>query len=222
MSTIDTASLDLESALAKFERLELQRLRRYAEKADQLLKSRFLQEQQTFNPSTDANGVVIYEITNASREVVSAVIPPLRLLYSQRDNVSFVRVRGLIGRHAATRGTKEAARLLEILNLYKLRANQILSVDPDMGTYHVDERGEITPIHVPTTREIFEDWLYGEFLHADEERLARIDGWRSIGIHEFLFLSTARQLSVLYSEFSDRIVRPIVDRPGLANLIEID
>jgi len=210
--TIATTSLDLESALDKFGQVELQRLRRYVEKADELRGSQFLSEQQAFQPQTDHAGHVTYEITNATREVVSAIIPPLRMLYSQNDNVSFVRVRALIGRHAAARKTAEGDRLLEILTLYKLRANQILTFDPDMGMYEVGEMGEVTPTHKPTTREIFEDWLYGEFLHDDEERLARIEGWRSIGIHEFLFLSTARQLAVLYAQFGNRVVRPIVRR----------
>ncbi len=208
--------LAFRHALTAFQRADLERLRRYHRKAEELRASHFLSEPQHFRTRTDSRGQVAYEISNASREVVSAIVAPLRLLYSQRDNVSFNRIRAMIGRHASSPPTKDAAALLALLAFYKTRLNQGMSFDPDMGIFHVDEAGEVTPIHVPTTREIFEDWLYGEFLHDDEERLSRIEDWRSIGIHEFLFLSTARELATLYVEFADRVVGPILNEPRLA------
>lgn len=203
------------SALTPFELSDIARLRRYAQKAHELRDSQFMREPQEFRPSTDEYGFVTYEISNASREVVSAIMAPLRLLYSQRDNVSFARTRAMIGQHAPAQGTAAAECLRERLRDFKKGLQEVMAVDPDMGQYQVDEAGEITTIHEPTTHEIFEDWLYGEYLHDDEDRLARIESWRSIGIHEFLFLRTARDLVTVFADFASEIVSPILGEPAL-------
>ena len=212
MTSAPKNPLDLANALTAFEPAELARLRRYRKKTDELRHSRFMCEAQEFRPWTDENSIVFYEISNASREVVNAVVPPLRLLYSQRDTVSFARIRAMIGGHCSSRGTTDAESLRELLRLFKERVHKVMAVDPDMGHYRV-ESGQVIEAHEPTTREIFEDWLYGEYLHDDEERLARIDRWRGIGIHEFLFLEAARELAAAYVDFADAIVSPILDDP---------
>jgi hypothetical protein len=202
-------SLYIRDALVPFDPAELERLRRYARKAEFLRCSEFFRQPQSFSPVVNEDGVVSYTIGNASAEMINAITPPLRLFYSQRDNISFARIGSMVGLHASQRATVDSAALLGSLKAFRQRLTEILSEDPDMGMYTFKD-GAVTARHKPSMKEIFEDWLYGEYLHDDEARIARIEAWRGIGIHEFLFLSTARSLGAAYIDFASDVVEPIL------------
>jgi hypothetical protein len=205
----------LRDALDPFDGHELRRLARYCAKASELRESQFLAEPQTIEASVGEPGPLTYEITNASRAVVNAVVPPLRVLYTPQEAASFARVRSLLAQHTGARTSPSAAALHEALRSYKRSIADVMAFDPDMGMYNVNG-GVVTVIHKPSTREIFEDWLYGEYLHDDEDRLDRIDAWRSIGVHEFQFLQTMRGLATVYAAFATDLIQPILDQPALA------
>jgi hypothetical protein len=215
--TTDARSRILAAGLVPFSNEERGRLRLYVEKADEIRSSRFFERQHVIRPNLEEGVPFTYVLENAEREVVSAVMPPLRLLYATTENVSFRGILSLIGRKAVERSSPESARIRTALRQFSRAATEVLKFDPDMGISSVDENGDLVTVSKPTMREILEDWLYGEYLHTDPLRRARLDQWRSIGVHEKLFLDAVRSLGDVYIQFADEIVTPILAESSLAS-----
>jgi hypothetical protein len=77
-----------------------------------------------------------------------------------------------------------------------------------------DTEGNVTSR--PTSpREVFEDWMYGERLHDDEDRLARIAPFRDSGVHRFTALSVGTDLMRVYVSLSHWLLPPVLAEPSL-------
>ena len=60
-------------------------------------------------------------------------------------------------------------------------------------------------------RQIFEDWMYADYLHDSEKRRLRIEPFRFDGSQEHTFLAILWMLAVNYVVFSKFFVEPLID-----------
>jgi len=56
--------------------------------------------------------------------------------------------------------------------------------------------------------------LYGVYLHDDEDKLERVEEWKLLPVHQFIFLQIATNLARAYFAFTG-IVREVLDEPAL-------
>jgi hypothetical protein len=79
---------------------------------------------------------------------------------------------------------------------------------------HLDDEGNLVRTEEVPASEPFLDWMYGVYLHDDEERLARVQSWAPQPIHRFGFLQMADALARIYYGFTG-IVNEVLVEPGL-------
>ena len=60
-----------------------------------------------------------------------------------------------------------------------------------------------------------DDWLNAVYFHHDEAKLERVEALRPFGMHQYLALGAARDLTVIYLGFANYIVRPVTEVPAL-------
>jgi hypothetical protein len=66
-----------------------------------------------------------------------------------------------------------------------------------------------------TPRQAFLDWLYGEVLHDDEDKLARVDVFRPHGIHLHTAIAVATSLTHVYLWVSKQIIARVLREESL-------
>jgi hypothetical protein len=216
-SSEEPLPIEFADALTPFANAERERLLRYLARLDRLLRARFFQTEAKITVKFDRERGWGYDAPwEQDEEAIDAMLPRLRILYERGrpTSVTYPRTVALLRAHVTA--TAEGARLTASLNDYDETHKQILE-DETGGLSMVtnDEEGNVTDRRPIPAGEAFLDWLYGEHLHDDEVRLARIEPWRDFGMHRYLALDTARKLTLLYHHFGHHVVRPVVDEPGL-------
>jgi hypothetical protein len=102
----------------------------------------------------------------------------------------------------------------QVLDSRKKRSEEILNTSLiGLVTEQRDEQGNVTSTHLDADQP-FWDWVYGVYLHDDEEKLARVKQWSPIGAHRFMFLQMAWDLTSVYYGFTG-IVREVLGEPVL-------
>jgi hypothetical protein len=128
---------------------------------------------------------------------------------------SFPQTLEILRSHIKGRGDPSADWFHKVLDNKEARVAEIKSTSL-IGLYaeSVGAEGQ-TVSEAASPEETFLDWLYGVYLHADEERLARVEFWRPLsGAHEFNFLQMADSLAREYYGFTG-IVKEVLDDPAL-------
>lgn len=109
--------------------------------------------------------------------------------------------------------TAEGERLARNLDEYHDAVQRILTQPPPIALAMVttDEHGDEVAREPISPKDALLDWLYGEHLHDDEERLEWLEPWRPLGLHRHVALNTATRLTGLYGHFGLNVVSPTVD-----------
>ena len=147
---------------------------------------------------------------------ITAMAARLRKLHTEgrSGTASFSRTVGLVRSHVTPDRNSSAKWLETVLDHHETQAE--LATKGALIGLVVERQGpdgetvseEISP------EQIFWDWLYGVYLHDDEDRLERVEAWQSIGAHKFNFLKTASDLAKVYYAFFG-IVRDVLAEPEL-------
>lgn len=210
------ASVDFEKALTPFSSVETKRLRRYALKTAELRNMTFVQTRpKKLNMSYDAEKGFTYEIVpEYSSEVVSAALPPIRLLSSTGNNIAFKNIIAMLRAHL--RETEAGKALAATLD--HIETNTMAAFSQGIGIGFTLESTDAHGAQVSrqqTTREVFEDWLNGEYMHDNEARIERLENLRDIGAHWFTFIVVAWEFAIRACAFGPLVVEPILDVESL-------
>jgi len=203
----ELAAIDLPSAFRPFIPDERDRLRRFAAKTVELRELSFVQQgSPTLHMKSGSEGFSYVLGPDVGRERVTSALVPVRILYRRDENISFVKTVELLVDHVdETRDDSAALRaLLE-------RARQGIAAVFSNTTIVFLDRGTDDGTLVDG-RQIFEDWMYGDYLHDDEQRRERIEPYRFDGSQEFTFLQLLWSLAVGYIVFSELFVEPLLDK----------
>jgi hypothetical protein len=214
--------INLADALTPFSRQEQARLVRYGVRAERLASCSFFKRDKpgltmNMNP-TEGFTAEMPHAPDEDDEAIDAMYQRLRNLYSpgRSTAASFKRIVGLLRDHAAAKGSPDANALLSLLDEVEKAEERAATTGPGIGMVREtrDETGNVIS-HSTHPREVLEDWMYGEHLHDDEDRLARIEPFRDIGAHRFTALSVATDLARVYVSFSRWIVARVLDEASL-------
>jgi hypothetical protein len=196
--------VDWPHALTPFSAEERIRLERYVVRAERLSRASFWQrKKQSLNVRMavgEAATVEMAHVEGDDDEALDAMFARLRQLWAKgrRTAASYPRTVAILRDHAISKAPAGQT-LLELLDALDAMQATAETSGPGIGlqsqAQHPD--GTVTSRDVPP-QEAFEDWLYGEFLHDDEERIARIDVFRPHGAHLYVALAVATNLAHVY------------------------
>jgi hypothetical protein len=208
----------LVQALAPFSSEEVRRLRRYIELANELRESRFFDQRvQKFEINVSPEGMTFDLPYGKDDELVTTMVARLRKLHTpgKPGTASFEQTSNLLRAHTDGRDNASADWFRRVLDHYHARV-ELAMRESLIGLVReqVDAEGKTVSETVPP-HEMFWDWVYGVYLHDDEDRLARIEAWRLTGAHKFNFLKMASDLAKIYFSFFG-IVRDVLNEPSLA------
>lgn len=207
------------SALTSFAEAEHERLARYLELVDKLVRARLWQAPAKFTMTWQREEAM--QVSEApwdkDPEGLDAMMPRFRNLYASGRSTaaSFPRALELIRSHVAV--TTDGQRLAAELAEYESVRDRILETTPmgEIAMVTQDDDGNVVERRVITPKEALEDWMYGEHLHDDEVRLERLKPWRAFGVHRNVAVTTAWNLTQHYHHFAVVVVKPIVEERRL-------
>jgi hypothetical protein len=210
-------------ALAPFSREEQLRLVRYTVRADRLARCSFWEREQkmTVTGGEGQGQPLTVEMPHAEDpfdEAIDAMFQRLRIFYQpgRKSAASFERIIDMLREHASVNSSAESEKFLGLLDECTQVHEKAASTSPGIElTIEIANSAGIQVSSTTDPREAFEDWLYGEYLHDDEVRLARIEQWRHLGGHLFVALAVARNLGRFYVSFSNNVVERVSAEPTL-------
>jgi hypothetical protein len=210
--------VDFAEALSPFSREEQARLVRYTVRAERLANCSFFERrEQRLSANYSVDEGLTVAMTHApvkeEDEAIDAMFQRLRIFYApgRARSTSFSRTMTLLRAHAEASPGDESAKLIGLLDAIKQTEERAATSGPGIGMV-IETRlqdGSKSSRNVEP-REAFEDWMYGEHLHDDEERLARIEPFRDHGVHRYVALAVATDLAHVYIWVSRWLLIPHV------------
>lgn len=168
---------------------------RYVHLANELRQCRYFTEEERTMHVTMAGGVTTgWQQMMPDRGSTRDMLGILRQLFGDKERGSFSNVMATLRRHADE--TSESGReLLTTLDSFEeLRQRVLASWDFEIRTSETES---------PPPLGVFLDWTYGEFLHSDADKAARIqrlDG--PFRLYEFQFHRISERLAALFGRFA--------------------
>jgi hypothetical protein len=211
------ANFSLRDALTAFSADEVVRLERYNRRATELKDSRFFQTPAKFTMNVVAGRDATFDLARGEdEEQVTTMVTRLRNLHEEGrpGTASFPRTVSLLRGH--TKGKSPSARWFRVVlddrqaNVPHVTSRALIG----LAREYVDKDGNVIRSEDVPPDEPFLDWMYGYYLHDDEERLARIQSWAPQPIHRFNFLQMASELARIYYGFTG-IVKEVLAEPSL-------
>ena len=148
---------------------------------------------------------------NVREDDIGAFLMPFRQLYQQSDETEVGKVRNMLSKHAHEQGTPEGAQTVEDLKSWKADYRGSLRESP-MGTMiEFDSRSNKRVEYTPEN--IIENWLNGDFFHAEPEAARKLEG-RDRGLHAFVLIGAVEHVAGYMLELGD-LARAILNEPAL-------
>jgi hypothetical protein len=154
-----------------------------------------------------------YLVEYAGDEAVQAALLPFRALYRDEEPASFKRVLGILRARAVGRGTEASNKLVELLDeLGRGYRNILRSAGPiPLPPGGLGGSGDAPPVK---TRQVIEDWLYGEHFHWDAEKAQRLAEFEPPEMLLFSFVSAIHHASFVYARLADVARQAVELRPS--------
>jgi hypothetical protein len=210
----------LAEALSPFTDEEAARLRRYVELAEQLKGSGFFQQGKAkFEIKSTPEGMSSELSHREDEEAVTVMVARLRKIHTEgrSGTASFPRTLKTLRRHTEERANASADWFREVLDSREEDVKLVLSTSLiGLVVEHRDDEGNLVKSVPLEPDQPFWDWVYGVYLHDDEEKLARVKYWTPMGAHRFNFLQMAWDLTRVYYGFTG-IVREVLEEPALVS-----
>jgi hypothetical protein len=150
-------------------------------------------------------------------ELVTAMVTRLRKLHveGKSNAASFQRTVQMLRGHTEGRANASAEWFREVLDAREADVERILKTSMiGLSRQTVDAAGNVVSNEAIQPDETFWDWVYGVYLHDDEDKLERVEEWKLLPVHQFIFLQIATNLARAYFAFTG-IVREVLDEPAL-------
>src|SRR5581483_5217639 len=174
---------------------ELSAMRRYLKLTEELRSCRyFVEEERSMSVTMDGGTTTSWEQTLPSAGATRDMLGVLRQLFGDGERASFASMVQLV-RRVADPQTEAGAFLLRQVAVFEGAKQGVLdSWDAQPGGNEASPR---TPL------DTFLDWMYGEFLHSDAEKAARIEALDTeYKLYEWQFHWVVERLAVLFAQFA--------------------
>ena len=208
----------LAEALAPFSDEEVDRLRRYVGLAKELKSSRFFQQPQNFEINFNQEGMRFEMPFGEDDEAVTVMVTRLRKLHvpGKPGTASFPHTARLLRAHTDGLTNPSADWFREVLDNRESAVADVTNRSLiGLHREHTDRAGTVVKSETVPPDQPFWDWLYGVYLHDDEDRLKRVKSWADLSpVHRFNFLQMAADLARVLYGFSG-IVTEVLEEPGL-------
>lgn len=217
--------VDFGLAFTPFTDAERARLARYVKRADRLAAANFwkrtTEHRTTLKITRDAPPSL--EMTHVEGEGdedegLHVMFGRLRHFYQEGNPhaASFPRILKTLRNHASARGGVEGGRMLELLGEIEEWHERVQVEGYGMGLSAETRQTDGSVVaQTVTPRQAFLDWLYGEVLHDDEEKLARVEVFRPHGIHLHTAIAVATSLTHVYLWVSKQIIARVIAEESL-------
>lgn len=175
---------------------------RYLKLTDELRSCRyFVEEERSMSVTLDLGKTTSWEQRLPSAGATRDMLGVLRQLFGDRERASFASMAALVRRFAEAQTEAGAFLLRQVAAFERAKQGVLGSWDAQPGGTDASPR---TPL------ETFLDWMYGEFLHSDVEKAARIEELDTdYRLYEWQFHWVVERLAILFSQFA-AIVRGVL------------
>lgn len=211
--------VDYAAHLTPFSLDEVNALRRYVDRVDELLGSPFAAGADgpiTLHADMTGPGIAAnVRFEGPDRAAAQHVAGIFRELFGGHNATSGLRVASIIGRHAKERGTTQGDHLAKALRDFRSTLDRRAKADRRMGILVSDDDGETTTTMTPA--EVIDLILNGDLLHFEPTKAAALaENPLHTQMMRLMFFSTIRDFADMWSKFADAVVRPILETPELA------
>ena len=192
-------------AYAGFNDRELVWLKRFVRQVDRLRSFSFFEHPAHRMRGTFVGGVVVdLRADSPSDEAISAVMPPFRELYNERNPTSGDRILKLLGHHAyGGHGEQREAVLSDLRSIRKEIAWR-RGHDPRGFLVEEDLHGVFV---TRTPKSVIDAWLNGEYFHFDEEKaLELVEGEPATEMMKTTLLSAIHDFVNLWAHARNAVV----------------
>jgi hypothetical protein len=207
---------ELHEAFEPFSKDEAGRLRHYIELCEKLRGSRFFDQYvQRFEIKASSDSIS-FELPYDDDEAVTTMVARLRKLHLEErpGAASFPRTVRLLRQHTQGRNNPSVDWIRKLLDHYEQQVDLATqAVVIGLSREVTDAQGNTISEPVTPDENLW-DWVYGELLHDDADRRARLKAWAPIEAHRFNFLKIASDLAKVYYSFSG-IVREVLEESVL-------
>jgi hypothetical protein len=175
---------------------EVANLERHLRLAEELRSCRyFTEEERTLNVTMDRGVTTSWEQTLPDRGSTREMLAVMRQLFSDKERASFASAGAILRRHANPTSPAGQHFIATLDSLEEMKQRVLASWDLQVRTSK-----DADP---PPPLGVFLDWMYGEFLHSDAEKAARIDRLDGpFRLYEWQFHWVAERLASLFTRFA--------------------
>ena len=175
---------------------------RYLKLTDELRSCRyFVEEERSWSVTIDRGKTTSWEQRLPSAGATRDMLAVLRQLFGDSERASFASMVALMRRFADPHTEAGAFLLRQVAAFERAKQGVLDSWDAQPGGTEASPR---TPL------ETFLDWMYGEYLHSDAEKAARIKELDTkYKLYEWQFHWVVERLVVLFAQFA-AIVRGVL------------
>jgi hypothetical protein len=202
-------SLGMGDALEPLEQHDRTVLTRFVDLASRLSESSLVRGEVRLTMQSPDGSRSEYLVEYAGDEAVQAALLPFRALYRDEEPASFRHILGILRSRAIHRGTEASKKLVELLDELGRGYRGILkSAGPiPLPPGGLGGKGDAPPLK---TRQVIEDWLYGEHFHWDADKAQRLAEFEPPEMLLFSFVSAIHHASFVYDALAD-IARQAVE-----------
>lgn len=181
--------------VAPFTDDERSAIKRYVYLTKELARCKyFTEEERSFSVTMDRGVTTSWEQVLPDAGATRDMLGLLRQLFGDKERGSFAAVSSILVSHSNTQ-TIEGRRLLSAIDRFQYLRQGVLD------SWDVRPNGKENAPGEPLT--VFLDWMYGEFLHSDADKAARIASLDTeFRLYEWQFHWVAERLAALYTTFA--------------------
>lgn len=207
---MDTGAFELERASFghdPFSVDEIANMERYIYLTDELRRCRyFTEEERTMNLTMDKGVTTSFEQKMPDSGSTRDMLGVMRQLFGDKERASFASMVAILRLHADST-SPEGQQLLTTLDSFEdLRQRVLASWALEIRTSE-DE--------APPPLGVFLDWMYGEFLHSDADKAARIERLDGpFRFYEWQFHWVSERLASLFTRLAPVVAAALTTHPA--------
>jgi hypothetical protein len=186
---------------------EIGNMERYLHLAHELRRCRyFTEEERTLNVRMEKGMTTKWEQKMPDGGATRDMLGLLRQLFGDGERASFASVVAILRLHADSTSAEGQQLLTTLDSFEEFRDRVLASWDLEICTSENE---------APPPLEVFLDWMYGEFLHSDPDKAARIERLDGpFRLYEWQFHRVSDRLASVFTRFTPVVAAALRARPA--------